>query len=147
MKINNKYYYLLYSDYTIIVDFIKAYSFNEKHQFIRKHFFSILGEQSGLEPTLLEISKEDLPEAFNYIYSVLGEFLKHKMKKVYYYDLWVDLFLILIEITKDLKEYPPNRYIIRLFQLKRKVIRYDLKHNISIKSLTEFIREFEFKKL
>lgn len=151
MYIDNKYYYLLYSNYKVgvsfTIDFIKTYSFNEKHQFIRKHFFSILGEQSGLEPTLLEISKEDLPEAFDYIYSLLTKLLDKVMNNFYYYDLWPNLFIILLEITKDLKGYPPNRYLLRLYQLKWKVIKYDFKHHIEIENLTELVTKQNLKEL
>lgn len=151
MYIDNKYYYLLYSDYRIKTEFytkfIKTYSFNEKHQFIRKHFFSILGEQSGLEPTLWEISKEDLPEAFNYLYSLLMQLLNKVMNNFYYYDLWPNLFTILMEITKDLKGYNPNRYRIRLYQLKWEAIKYDFKHHIKVDNLTELVTKQNLKKL
>lgn len=152
MYIDNKYYYLLYSDYRIKTEFytkfIKTYSFNEKYQFIRKHFFSILGEQSGLEPTLWEISKEDLPEAFNYLYSLLMQLLnKDKMNEFYYYDLWPNLFIILMEITKDLKEYSPNRYHLRLYQLKIEAIKYDLKYHIEVENLTELVTKQNLKEL
>ena len=72
---------------------------------------------------------------------------KDKMNEFYYYDLWPNLFIILMEITKDLKGYSPNRYHLRLYQLKKKAIKYDLKHNIEVDSLTELVTKQNLKKL